>query len=135
MRVDNGMHQIGLLGLSAWSCLFSVELINLSPSSGWGGCFEKGTEGLIFLLASGSLYLWTFIYFNNFTSLGDIGFWRGCKESFYLGLGKKGVDRTFSLGICSRFVEVGACDEKNNQPPGIPSCADRFSNEFPLVLL
>lgn len=39
-----------------------------------------------------------------FSFLGDVGFWRDwdSKEPLFLGLGKKGVDRSFCVMVCSR---------------------------------
>lgn len=70
--------------------------------------------------------LHAFASFRGQRDLGG-GLERDSKEPLYLGLGKKGVDRSFWVGVCSRSLRLGNMMERNGQQPGIPSCADRFS--------
>lgn len=92
MRVDNGMHQIGQLGLSSWSCLLATELLLTFP-------LVQAGEDVLITAQRGSFSSWPwapyvsglFLFLNVFTSLGDFGFWRGCEKSLHLGHGKKGV--------------------------------------------
>lgn len=66
--------------------------------------------------------------FASFRGQGDLGrVERDSKEPLYLGLGKKVVDRSFWVRVCSRSLRLGDMMERNGQQPGIPSCADRFS--------
>lgn len=63
MRVDNGKHEMGQRAFCIVVFIDCRAFNNLSPSSGWGECFDKGMEEFICLLASGSLSLWIFAFF------------------------------------------------------------------------